>query len=44
MSKIKDLREQAQTVLTEATSLRDGITDKTAERTRPARPMTSSTR
>jgi len=29
MSKIKELREKAQTLLTEATSLRDGITDKT---------------
>ena len=29
MSKIKELRENAQKLLTEATSLRDGITDKT---------------
>ena len=37
MSKIKELREKAQTLLTEATSLRDGITDKTehAESNKP---------
>lgn len=29
MSKVKELREKAQTILTEATGVRDGITDKT---------------